>query len=505
MSESPNSTKIRALLITDLVKSVQMIERLGDGPSSVFGEAHERMARKLLLEYDGLEIDKTDGFLLLFKHPLTAVRCALDYHLKLKELSASFDLKIEARAGIHFGDVVLRKNPPEVVARGAKPLEVDGLSKPMASRVMDLAQGGQTLMTRGAFDLARRAVVGNDSVPGNISWLAHGHYQFKGVEEPIEVFEAGLEGFAPLVPPPDTEKATRFLRPGEEETGAWRPASGNTIPGRENWVLRDKLGEGGFGEVWHVHHHKTREERVYKFCFDPDRIRGLKREATIFRLLKETLGDRPDIARVIDWNFDSPPFFIEGDYTEAGNLIKWAEEQGGIASLPLESRLQLIAEVATALAAAHSVGVLHKDIKPSNILVYSDVAGAPHARLTDFGIGMITDRERLALAGVTATGITETHLDGNDSSRTGTRLYAAPEMLEGKPATIQADVYALGVMLYQIVVGDLHRALTSDWRDDVSDELLLEDIAACVAGDPDRRLANVAEISTRLLELETRR
>ena len=92
------------------------------------------------------------------------------------------------------------------------------------------------------------------------------------------------------------------------------------------------LGEGGFGEVW-LAGHPSGERRVFKFCFDASRLRGLKREATLFQLLKDELGDRDDIAKVLDWNFDEPPYFLESEYTEGGSLADWGQAAGGIASV----------------------------------------------------------------------------------------------------------------------------------------------------------------------------
>src|SRR5207302_1257805 len=120
-------------------------------------------------------------------------------------------------------------------------------------------------------------------------------------------------------------------------------------------------------------------------------------------------------------------------------------------------RLDLVARIADAVAAAHSVGVLHKDIKPSNVLIHEERSGAYVPRLADFGIGMIADRSRLAAQSITDPGFTDMTM--NDSSRTGTRMYAPPESLLGKPYTIQGDVYSLGVLLYQMVIGDLSRPL----------------------------------------------
>ena len=73
-------------------------------------------------------------------------------------------------------------------------------------RIMSLAQGGQTLMTQAAFDLARRAAVGSGPAPDGMIWMAHGPYLLKGCDGPVEVFEAGVEGASPLSAPPDSTK-----------------------------------------------------------------------------------------------------------------------------------------------------------------------------------------------------------------------------------------------------------------------------------------------------------
>lgn len=172
--------------------------------------------------------------------------------------------------------------------------------------------------------------------------------------------------------------------------------------------------------------------------------------------------------------------------------------------MPLDARLELLAQVAEALAAAHSVGVLHKDVKPSNVLITTDTQGRPKVRLTDFGIGLVTDRDLLSRQGITVFDLTEMVAD-SASSAGGTHLYMAPELVEGRAATVQADVYALGVMLYQFVVGDFTRALAQGWRRDVADDLLREDVAEMVEGRPERRLRDLQEVAERLRTLDQRR
>ena len=287
--------------------STKLVESLGDQAAARLSARHERIARDLLVRCAGREIDKTDGFLLLFERTVDALRFALAYHRALEGLSKDEGVEVTARIGIHLGEVILRPNRPEDVERGAKPVEIEGYAKPIAARVMTLAKGRQTLLTRGAFDLARLAAAREKVSEGELRWLAHGPYRLKGVSEPVEIFEVGERGFAPLLVPKSTAKAQRAVSAEDEKTLGWRPAPGLEVPRRPRWRLAEKLGEGGFGEVWRAVHEKTGENRVFKFCYQPDRLRSLQREVTLFRLLKETLGSRDDIARILDWSFDGRP------------------------------------------------------------------------------------------------------------------------------------------------------------------------------------------------------
>ncbi|MCH8807284.1 MAG: hypothetical protein IH986_14530 [Planctomycetes bacterium] len=278
----------KTLLVTDLVDSTKLVETLGDQRAGEVFAQHDRLARDLLGRYGGREIAKTDGFLLLFERPIDAVRYALAYHDELAALSQELGtnaekdgIRLAARVGIHLGEVVLRENPPEDVKRGARPIEMEGLAVSVAARVMSLAGGAQTLMTKAPFDLARRGAVGAGEVADDIRWLEHGPYLFKGVSEPATVCEVGREGCAPLTPPPNSEKAKRAIMPGDEETLGWRPAPGLAIPGREGWRLVERLGASSFGESWLAQHRHTHDRHRFKFCFHADRLRGLKRELTM--------------------------------------------------------------------------------------------------------------------------------------------------------------------------------------------------------------------------------
>jgi len=385
-------------------------------------------------------------------------------------------------------------------------------------------------VTRSAFDNARQVPKGEaiEGV-GALSWLNHGQYLLKGVEEPVEICVVGETGAAVLKAPGDSEKVHRYNSPDAEPVLGWRPAIGQGVPGT-SWVLDEKLGEGGFGEVWLGRHKTTKERRVFKFCFRADRVRSLKREVTLFRVMKEKLGEHPHIAGVQDVYLEEPPYYLTMEYVPGRDLKTWAEERGGVGAIPLETRLEIVAQVADALQAAHDAGVIHRDVKPSNILIRSSSRGHEahfskseignskteikseppdvgcyevQAKLTDFGIGQVVSEE--VLAGMTRLGFTETLLPTGRAAQAGTYLYMAPELLAGKSASLSSDIYSLGVVLFQMLFGDFSRPITTDWAKEVTDPILREDLARCTAGKQEERFAKGSELALNLRSLDQRR
>jgi serine/threonine-protein kinase len=209
----PHVRQICTLLVCDLADSTALMERLGDQRASELIERHDQLARGLAARHHGREIDKTDGFLLLFERPSHAVAWAMAYHRELHQLSGASGEKLRARVGIHMGDVVTWENLPEAVSQGAKPMEVEGLAKSIAARLAQLALPGQTLLTESAASLARRAEDEIETGGAELRWLKHGCYHLKGLPEPVDVFEAGCVGAAPLRAPGSGRTGTRAGQP----------------------------------------------------------------------------------------------------------------------------------------------------------------------------------------------------------------------------------------------------------------------------------------------------
>lgn len=504
MSKSQATERLVALLFTDLVDSAKLNARLGDVRFQKVMVRHNQVWRDLSTQHRGRGQRTTgDGFSAMFNQPLDAVRFAMAFHAALERLSDELQLEWEgrplrltARAGIHLGNIVAKDQD-----------EPQGLAFGIANRVMSPGLGGQTLMTIASFNIARRSAVGVPTET-NLVWLEHGLYSFKGFDEPMTICEVGIEGRSPLRPPPDSEKVKRTVTPDQDETLGWRPAKDSAVPHNPQWILREPLGAGGFGEVWLAENKTLDIERVFKFCFDTVRLRALKRELSIFKLLRGALGEHPNIQRLDDVNIqEPPPYYLMMDYARGGNLASWSESEqyGGIGNIPLGDRLELVAQVADGLGAAHAVGVIHKDVKPGNILIGNEPGRGIQARLADFGIGLVIVPELAERLDIHMTGWEKTDLGYDLGSRTGTRLYTAPELVAGRDPSIQSDIYSLGVVLYQVVVGDFSRPLAEGWKEGIADELLCEDIEACVHGDPKRRLRAAEDLAERLRTLEKRR
>ncbi len=205
--------QVRTLLLTDLVDSTGLVERLGDKPAAELFRAHDRLVLALQQRWRGRLIDRSDGLLLIFERPIDGLAFALDYARGLRELGREQGIRqpLLARAGLHVGEVLLWENSADAVQLGAKSLEVEGLAKPLAGRLMALARPGQILLSATAEPLAHRAARELGERGELLVWKPYGRWRFKGIPEAQEIFEVGEAGLAPLRMPAHTPKAWRDL------------------------------------------------------------------------------------------------------------------------------------------------------------------------------------------------------------------------------------------------------------------------------------------------------
>jgi class 3 adenylate cyclase len=198
------------------------------------------------------------------------------------------------------------------------------------------------------------------------------------------------------------------------------------------YQVQKLLGEGGKKRVYLAT--DTRLERDVAISLV--KIEGLD-EAGLARVRREAramgrLGDHPNIVTIFDVGEEAGQPYIVSQHMAGGSvddLLQGADQH----RLPIEQTLRLATEVCRALQHAHECGVIHRDVKPSNIWLTADGT----AKLGDFGLAVARDRSRLTLEGMMV----------------GTVAYMPPEQALGRPPEAQSDLYALGAMLYEMVTG----------------------------------------------------
>jgi len=212
-------------------------------------------------------------------------------------------------------------------------------------------------------------------------------------------------------------------------------------PGEEIGVYRlvRRLGEGGMGEVWEAEQHTPLRRTVALKLLKPgmDTRQILTRFAAERQML--ALMQHPGIAQVFDAGVTSAgrPYFVM-EYVNGTRITAYCDQH----TLALRERLLLFQQVCEAVQHAHQKGVIHRDLKPSNVLVTSH-AGKPLPKVIDFGLAKATAREA-ADASLTELG-----------TLLGTPAYASPEQMDLGAVDVdtRSDVYSLGVLLYELLVG----------------------------------------------------
>ena len=494
--------QLAAIVFTDIEGSVNLKKSLGDERyQREVLSPHDAIAHRVLAQRGTFWERAGDSFLVMCASPAEAVGATLEFQDAIA--AQAWPAPVAVRVGVHVGESLLIEH-----GTGGR-AHVSGLAVDVAARIMSLARGGQILMSRTAADSARqylRELHDEQGAASELRWTSHDLFMFKGEDSALEVIEVARAANIVIHPPADSDKAWRAPHSDPAAAQAfslnWLPAVDKPVPGRQSWKLTRRLGGGAFGDVWLGEHATTGEKRVFKFCINHARVRGLRREAKLLTLLKQRLGTRDDIVRLLDWSLDGDPVFLEMPWCELGDFASWLLTQGGAAAVPLGQRLTLLAQVAHGLDAAHAADVCHKDVKPQNILLTKGRDGVVRAQLADFGVGLLTDDpEETAALRSGQTPLQSPKATPSAFTALGTPMYVAPELFEGKPVSRRADIFSLGVVIYQVVAGDLGRALASGWERDIPEGPLRALIAACVDREPSRRPGSAGDVARRLLAL----
>jgi hypothetical protein len=283
---------------------------------------------------------------------------------------------------------------------------------------------------------------------------------------------------------PSSAPVGRLVSSDVIEAGGFTP--GTVLD--ERYRIIGLLGHGGMGEVYRADDLKLGQPVALKFlprglAQDPARLERFYAEVRIARQVSH-----PNVCRVYDVGEIEGQHYLSMEFVDGEDLASLLKRIG---RLPADKALDISRELCAGLAAAHDKGVLHRDLKPANVMV----DGRGRARITDFGLA------------VAAGEVVEGEVSG-------TPAYMAPEQLEGKGASVRSDIYALGLVLYELYTGrktfegasfqELKRkhskeapvspSTVSPGFDPVVERVILR----CIEKDPARRPASVPQVAAAL-------
>ena len=259
----------------------------------------------------------------------------------------------------------------------------------------------------------------------------------------------------------------------------------------DRYRLVDRIAIGGMGEVWRAHDEVILRDVAIKilkpeFMGDPGFLERFRVEAR-----HAARVDHVGIADVYDYGEGSGSAYLVMEIVSGDSLARIIEKRIKLSEIEV---LSIVEQTALALHAAHEDGLVHRDIKPGNLLI----TPAGKVKITDFGIARVADQVAL-----TATG-----------QVMGTVQYLSPEQATGKPATPSTDIYSLGIVAYEALTG--RRPFTGESQmviamaqindkppamgDDI-DKRVQELVLSCLAKKPNQRPGSALDLSLSLIHI----
>ncbi len=274
------------------------------------------------------------------------------------------------------------------------------------ARLLSAGHGGQTLLSRATRELV------DGHLPEGVSVRDMGERRLKDLKEPERIHQLLAPDLPSEFPPLKTLE---------------------TSSNEDRYRLIRQIGSGGMAEVYLAYDEFLQREVAFKvldrkYAQDREAIERFRREARNAASLRH-----PNIVATHDrGETEDGTYYIVMEYLEGGTLEDLIEEAG---PLPPREAAEITVEISDALQLAHESGVIHRDIKPQNILL----SKGGEAKVADFGIARAASATTMTQAG----------------SILGTVHYISPEQALGEPATPRSDLYSLGVVLYEMLTGEL--------------------------------------------------
>ena len=274
---------------------------------------------------------------------------------------------------------------------------------------------------------------------------------------------------------------------------------GDPLPGRDGWHLVERLGTGGFGEVWHARQAKLDTlSGAVKFCIGlTDRERTLLYEGELINRVMAA-GKAPNVVQPQDAYLTGLTPWLMYEYIPGGDLVGLVDSWRMLAPAVRHVRaFAAFRQIVVAAAHFHTLGVVHRDLKPANVLVNGDTL-----KVTDFGIGAVAAGRELE-AGARAHTSTASRI-ASLARGAFTPTYAGPQQKKGNSPDPRDDVYALGVIAYQMLVGDVtaERPGGKGWRRGLESQgvrpAVLDVFESCWDDDPKERPRDASKLLARV-------
>jgi class 3 adenylate cyclase/cell division septation protein DedD len=380
------------VLFTDVAGSTRFFERNGDTAGLAMIHRHDELARTVVQRHSG-KVVKTigDSAMAEFPDPGSAVRAGVEIERQFLKLNSTLphSERVEVRIGIHSG----------VGFRKANDLFGDVVN--VAARIVKRTAPAQILISRAVYE----AVSKESDL--HCQWLSK--FTIDGRVEKEDIFEVAWT---------DAE-AYREVRE--------RLAGPSSIPPR--YEVLSQVGTGGTGVVYKVRDLETDEIVALKIlkpeiATDPAVLDNFKRELCLARKITHK-----NVCRIHDFSRSNGMAYASMEFIEGESLLSMLNRVG---ALPVNHAFEIARQICAGLREAHAQGIVHRDLKPANIML--DRSGT--VKIMDFGVARL--------------------IEGNGpmtGTIVGTPAYMAPEQADLKPVSPCTDIYALGLVLYEMITG----------------------------------------------------